>query len=573
MKKFASLLGEYIEASGMKQTRIASSAHISYNYLIRLLAGDRHPSEPVVYKLAEALRLSAEQAGELLAAAGYAPSLALIQPSATHEQVTLSEIPSTEINQVTRFVQQFYRLAQEIPGDLQDAFLEEMKHLLGYARYKYILSGGANLLDLDMSFSHSTRNTPSIEQHEQSYFDLIAQMVGELQTEPEEENAHTAETFPQAPPEAVEDILSAIDHLIGSILAGEISTSSYQPQMVIRMFDALREGAPWEIRRRIAEALPSLCRLDVPGTEQLMNVLRLDNDDMYSTDIRRRVVEALPALFEASPLSLPATMRLLHPVAEDDIYVALATIEACGDIQAWMRVLFEDSLNGSSRKKSLESGKMTPLLQKYQAEIPRIQRQLLFTWEGTERECIQFSLALHDLLHAPDTMLHSLQDGLQSPNKLIQIVATRYLEHLLPTRPRETLELYKTLLHETTWRNVRRTVAKALPNLLHCLKEASLSIRTLARTVISTLATDQDIYIRRAVADYATQMFYIDREFLLILLRQMHKDRDPAIRNRLQPVVLRLAQIWLTSYAETAGLIDVKHAKRTRTEAAIPFGE
>lgn len=147
------------------------------------------------------------------------------------------------------------------------------------------------------------------------------------------------------------------------------------------------------------------------------------------------------------------------------------------------------------------------------------------------------------------------------------------MERLLPTRPRETLELYKTLLHETTWRNVRRTVAKALPNLLHCLKEASLSIRTLARTVISTLATDQDIYIRRAVADYATQMFYIDREFLLILLRQMHKDRDPAIRNRLQPVVLRLAQIWLTSYAETAGLIDVKHAKRTRTEAAMPFGE
>lgn len=119
-------------------------------------------------------------------------------------------------------------------------------------------------------------------------------------------------------------------------------------------------------------------------------------------------------------------------------------------------------------------------------------------------------------------------------------------------------------------RNVRRTVAKALPALLQCLKESSLAVRTQARAVIVELANDPDIYIRRAVADHAMQISQIDREFLLIILKSMHKDPDQAIRHRLQPVALDLAQVWLTWYAETAGLVD---AKRSRGKAAAPFGE
>ena len=559
MKKFASLLGEYIEASGMKQTRIASSAHISYNYLIRLLAGDRHPSEPVVYKLAEALRLPAEQASELLATAGYAPSLALIQLSATHEQVTLSEIPSTEISQVTRFVQQFYRLAQEIPGDLQDAFLEEMKHLLGYARYKYILSGGANLLDLNLSPSLASTNAPSMVQPGQLYLNLVAQLVGELYTEPEEEISTTEKdsSFLETSDTFLVDDIPIADHFVT-----EMQIEKDPSQFVRKMFTILQEGASWDVRYLITKAFAGLCQLDVPGTEQLMNVLRLDKDEVHGTDIRRRVVEALPALFEASPLSLPTIMRLLHPVAEDDIYIALATVEVCGDIQDRMKQLLEDSLNGLSRKKSLESEKMTILLQKYQAEIPRIQRQLLATWEGIERECIQFSLALHDLLRVPDTMLLSLREGLHSPEKLMQFVTARFLERLLPVKPLETLELYKLSLQKATGRNVRRSVARALPGLLRCLEETSLPTRTLARTLISTLATDPDIYIRRAVADHLMHILLIDREFLLVLLRRMQKDTDQTVRQRLQSVALHLAQVWLTWYAEAAGLIDTSPTRR-----------
>ncbi len=572
MKKFAQLLGSYVEASGMKQTRVASDASISYNYLQRLLAGDRNPSDQVVYKLAQALHLSAEQTGELLAAAGYAPPIALLQSATTQESAsTVLSVSMVESDLATRLAQQFYLLAQEVPVALRAPFSEEMKHLLGYARYKYILSGGADLLELEKSLAQSALANVAhiIGQRDQTYLDQIAQLVGTLYTEPEEATTmSTAES--SQPPQAVDDMLAAIDQLTGNILAGEVSEGNYQPQLIVQTLDMLREGAPWEIRRRIAEALPGLCRLDVSGTEHLMEALRLDSDEVRGVDIRRRVIEALPALIEVSPRSLPVAINLLRPRPDDDIYVALAIVEACGDIHTQVKQMLESSLDYSTHpeRSSLES--LTTLVQQSQTETAKIERQLLTNWEGTERESLQFSLALHNLLGAPDTLLLSLREGLHSSDKLAQWVAARYLERILLSRPLETLELYQQLLHTTTRRNVRRTVAKALPGLLQCLKEASLSTRALARAVISDLASDPDIYIRRAVADHAMQVFYSDREFLLILLRQMHKDTDQAIRHRLQPVALRLAQVWLIWYAETAGLVD---AKRRRTNATTPFGE
>lgn len=571
MKKFAQLLGGHVEAAGMKQTRVASDASISYNYLQRLLAGDRNPSDQVVYKLAQALHLSAEQTGELLAAAGYAPPIALLQPTATHAQTsTVLSASIAESNPATRMAQQLYLLAQEVPAPLQASFSEEMRHLLGYARYKYILSGGANLLELEKSLAQSAlaNVTHTIGLRDQTYLDQIAQLVGTLYAESEDTTSASTEKSSQSP-QAVEDMLTAIDQLTGNILAGEVSAGNYQPQLIVQTLDMLREGAPWEIRRRIAEALPGLCRLDVSGAEHLMEALRLDTDDVRGVDIRRRVIEAFPALFEVSPLSLPVTISLLRSRPDDDIYVALATVEACSELQMMAKQLLESGLDSSKLHEDTRSKTITALLQQGQTELAKIERQLLTHWEGKERESLQFSLALHNLLCAPDTLLLSLREGLQSPDKLAQWVAARYLERILLSRPLETLELYQLLLHTTSRRNVRRTVAKALPGLLQCLKEASLSTRALARAVISDLASDPDIYIRRAIADHAMQVFYIDREFLLVLLRQMHKDTDQAIRHRLQPVTLRLAQVWLIWYAETAGLVETK---RRHTNATTPFG-
>ncbi len=570
MRKFATLLARYIEISGMKQTYIASTAGISYNYLMRLLAGDRNPSSQVVYKLAETLHLSPEQTGQFLSAAGYAPPATLFQ--AAREQktdITTDIVP----DHITRMAQQFFRLAQDVPDDLQPAFLEEMKHLFSYVRYKYILSGGANVLELNSSHSllEPRLRGNGVKQQALSSLDLIAQIVGELHTTPEGEPASSATQEHQESPQAVENVLSAIDRLTGEILIGEVSSDKFQAHLVVQILDVLTEGAPWEIRRRVAEALPGLCRLDAVGAKHLMEALRLDIDDIRGVDIRRRVIEALPALTEISPESPPFAVGLLRPRPGDDKYVALTVMETSEDILEQLKRLPE---RGSAKGlQVIESpganDQKVDVAQNAQAEIIKLQRQLLIDWEGAVRESLQFSLALHNLLCAPDTALLSLQEGLESAELLLQWVAARYLERLLPLRPMKALELYQQLLHRTMRKNIRRTVAKALPALLQCLEEASLSTRVLARSVISDLAADPDIYIRRAVADHALHLFSIDREFSLVLLRQMQKDSDSAIRHRLQPVALKLAQIGLIWYAQAAGLVDTKRPGK----ALEPFGD
>lgn len=566
MKRFAQLLEHHVKNSGIKQNHLALSAHISYNYLLRLLAGNRRPSKQVVHGLAEALRLTPAQTGELLAAAGYAPPMLLVQEEADTIPTQTVQTEDLLNNQSdSQLIQQFYRLIQEIPESRQKSFFEEMKHLLGYARYKYVFSDGANLLDLEapVAYLESPDNVKQNEPGSPPYLDLIARFVGELHAVTEEGEVSTKDgATPPSP--AIEDILSAIDRLTGNILTGEIAAGPYQTQLIVQAFDVLHEGAPWEIRRRIAEALPGICRLDMAGAEHLMETLRMDMDEVRGADIRRRVIEALADLFAAAPASLPDVIRLLRPRPGDDIYVALATIEASSDIQIIGKQFLEKQQSNAPTDEPL--GTATQSL----SDLPKIQRQILSNWDGNELECLQFSLSLHNLLCAPDTLLLSLEEGLQSPEKQLKYVAARYLERLLPIRPLETLALYQTLLQATTRRNVRRTVAKALPALLHCLKESSLAVRTQARAVIVALSNDPDIYIRRAVADHATHIAQIDREFLLIILKTMHKDPDQAIRHRLQPVALNLAQVWLTWYAETAGLVE---AKRNRSKDIAPFGE
>jgi len=270
--------------------------------------------------------------------------------------------------------------------------------------------------------------------------DFIAELVGNLSEESERENT-TREEGTTQPSQAVENMLSAIAQLTGNILAGEMSAGYYQPQLIVQTFEMLREGAPWEIRRRIAEALPGLCLLDISGAEHLMDALRLDVDDVRGVDIRRRVIEALPTLFEASRQSLPTIIRLLRPRSGDDIYVALATIEACCDIQCMTKQPVEQTIHVSG---PLDE---EAIMQQNMAEIAQVQRQILMNWEGVERESLQFSLALHNLQCAPDTMLISLSEGLQSSEQKMQLVAARYLERILPSRPLETLEMYKRYTH------------------------------------------------------------------------------------------------------------------------------
>lgn len=560
MSSFAVLFGNFVQASGLKQKHIAQNAHISYNYLLRLLAGDRNPSELVVQKLAEAIRLSSEQTTQLLFAAGYAPSLDFIQNLTVQEN---NPDPVLEENEATQLLKQWYILFQSVPESSQRALLEEMKHLLGYTRYKYLLGVGKPLVDIYLASPSSEGDSHKKVPYDHVYLDMIAALIRELYEEPEEILV-----------ESEEEYISLTNYpLIEQLFAEEMVKAPRHAPFITQMLHLLQQGVSWQVRYQITKALPSLAQLDSSVTEHLMNILRFDLDDTYNVDIRRRVIEALPVLVDTSFSSLSTAIKLLHPVANDDIYVALATIEACGDIHVQIKRILTEQKSEVFHEKLLEDIDMMTFLQHSLGDIAKIQRQLLTLWENREHESIQFSLSLHDLLRAPDTLLLSLEEGLRSDEKLFQFVATRYLERLLPIRSLEVLSLYKEILEKSVAKNVRRSVAKALPGLLHCLEETSLPTRISARTIIMALATDADIYTRRAVADYLTSLLHIDREFLLILLRQMQYDSDKVIRQRLQSATLQLAQVWLTWYAETAGLMKTKPVRSTSKRTTSPRSE
>jgi transcriptional regulator with XRE-family HTH domain len=568
MPSFAKLLAMHLAASGVKQTYLATTAHISYNYLQRLLAGGRHPSDQVVYNLAQALRLTPEQTGALLIAAGHTPSAAFLQamleePEPRHAFSDASTAPQP----LTHMIQRLYRLAQRIPEPEIDAFVEEMHYLMNYAHFKYVICGGANLLE----HSPLDKPTPILDHHkhsgtlpEQASLSLIAQVVGELHGKQDTALAFAEGFSPSI--QTMEQVLTAIDQFIGTLFAGE-AVASYRPDIARQMLDMLQMGAPWEIRRRIAEGLPDLCRLDVEGTLHLLSILRDDHDDQRGVDIRRRVLEALPKVVEVAPETLPDAIALLHSHPGDDQYVLLTSAEVCYTLQTLLTLLktkHHVALPDISTRLSAAA------LAQCSAELARFHRHLVELARDATQESLRYAQALYDLLREPETALLSIREGVRSPEKLIQWVAVRSLEQVLPVLPHETLALYQVALRTTAYRNVRRTVAKAFPVLVRCLNEAELSVRTLARAIMIDLATDPDVYIRRAVADHAMHLFAIDREFLLTILRLLSKERDQAIRSRLQPVALRLAQVWLIWYAETAGLVDPMPSQQT---VRPPFGE
>src|SRR5579884_1096040 len=429
MSRFVALLSQYVEASGMKQVAIASAAGITYSYLHLLLVGKRNPSEQVVSALATALRLTPEQTGELLASAGYAPSVVLLASSPTSSP---EELPSGEVGVASSLAHRWYRLGQEVPASTRTQFFEEMAHLQDYVRYKYILSGGACLMDLQPSSAISSVSTLHRQVEGFASLDLLASLVGELCGG--DEASLRTETSEKAVPRT-EEMLTALDELLGGIISGEFRGLKGQPYLGQQILSVLRQGVPWEIRRRATEALPGLGRIDMEGALHVAELLRLDWDEKHGADIRRRVIEALPALFEIEESIFPRLLDLLAPQKKDDIFVANVTLEACGDIQAIAR-------RRASEGRSAGSGTLPaiPVSSEF-AGLAKIQRQVLVGREGSELEYLQFSLALYNLLCSPETLLLSIQEGVQSEDKRMQLVAVRYLERVLPLRPLEALQV------------------------------------------------------------------------------------------------------------------------------------
>jgi HEAT repeat protein len=311
---------------------------------------------------------------------------------------------------------------------------------------------------------------------------------------------------------------SVIDDLLGEILArGETHPLS-------SLFQSLQEAAQgdsWEVKRRISEALPRLVQLEPQATLQLASILRLDYHPDYRADIRRRVIEAVPALYAHRPQD---TLALLPPRAQDEVYTAMAAVEALFDMQ--------------------QNGLITSETAQQYTGVMQLDDPL-------HQEVVNY---LHQMLEqipgAPEKVLASLGVHRSHPERIFRICVQRITPRLLPILPDPVLELMLYFLRRdesdqpAEHQNLRRPVSRALPEILRLFDKAPSSRREQIERILQALAQDPDIHVRRALGDALDILAMVSSEVLVNTLDKLIMDQDPYVRQRAWRALVQLADLY-----------------------------
>ena len=453
--RFGQLLREYRRRSGLSQKALAEKIGYHPSYINRLERGTRTPPRQygTIQDLATALGLTQEETNALLTAAGLEPVLPTHIPA---------EVDSPRLRRVINALVDLRRT----PGitETQVAYVEETILLL-LAGFKLALP--------------------------------TAELVPVLEA---------AHRIPQTAPLSEREVL--LDDLLSTVITG---SGEYGGGNLFAVLEEVVRGEEWELKRRIAEALPSLLEADLTHTLPLMSILRADPPHPeWRTDIRRRVIEATPALYELDPEAAPP---LLHWHEGDEVYAALATLEALEAI-------------GNAR---------------LQAEL---RFELLAHVSPEQRDIVKFYVKLLEATRTgPDealAMIEKAKDG----DRLTRMCITRCLARLLPTRPAETLAYMRHFLRRVggvpaEHQNVRRPLSRDLPQIIAVLGGPQ---HAQAEAVIRELAQDEDVHIRRALSDVLPSLAQSHPTLALDLIQSyLIHDPDRYVRERTWKTLPRLA--------------------------------
>ncbi len=443
MGTFGMLLKRYRERAGLSQTELAARAGLSVSTISRVEKGERSPPRrrSQVMALARAMGLSQADADLLLVAADLAPS--------TAPELALHPRDET-----------LYRVAREI-----------------------------ELL----------RNDPQVTPAQVRFVEesLLLLLRGARATLGEADPAVVPIGAPSARPLAAEE--RYLDDLLGDCIAGRVP----RHQAPFTVLAAVARSPRWELKRRLAEALPALLKIDVERTLSLMQTLRDDPPDPeWRTDIRRRVVEATPALWRMRPRAVRSLLRWREG---DEVYAALATLDALAEIG-------DDELTATVRA------------------------DLLNHIAEEQRETVVLYATLLDMCSVdPDGALVEIERHLDDADRLKRICLARTLPRLLPSRPAEALQKMGYFMRRkgnepAEHQNVRRAVARDLEGLIALLTGP---YEATAMSLLRTLAGDQDIHIRRALCDALPEMIALRPAAALELIAEyLLPDRDRFVRER-----------------------------------------
>lgn len=444
MSTFGKLLKSYRERAGLSQNELAVRAGLSASTISRVEQGERAPlrRRSQVLALAKALALAQDETDILLSAADLAPSAV----------TELSLHPRDET---------LFKIAQELEA----------------------LRSDANISPAQIRFVEET---------------LLLVLRGARAALPHADLTALSSGAPSCVPLA--DEVRYLDDLLGDLVTAQASEVGTLPFNVLH---AAARSPHWELKRRLAEALPALCRVDTARTVALFETLRQDPPDPeWRTDIRRRVIEATPALWALAPEHVES---LLHPREGDEVYAALATLDALADIG-------DAGLSERVRAEVFEA-------------VDQDKRNAVMLYAQVLDRCAD----------NPDEAITLITRHRDDAERLVRICMARPLYRLLDARPAETLKLMRYVLRREDGRpaehqNVRRAVARHAHRLVGLL--AGPYDQT-ALDLLQTLVADEDVHIRRALCDALGTLAGRHPEIALDMIeRYLLQDQDRFVHER-----------------------------------------
>jgi transcriptional regulator with XRE-family HTH domain len=437
------LLRTYRERAEMSQNELAREAGLSASTISRVEKGERGPlgRRRQVMALAKALDLSQAETDALLSAADLAPSTA----------PELSLHPRDET---------LYRIAQELETLRTDSQITPAQVRFVEETLLLVLRGArAALPAADLVSLPSGTPTARWLSEEERY----------------------------------------LDDLLGDCIAGRLP----EERMPFSVFAAVARSPRWELKRRLAEALPALLAVSVEWTVPLMETLREDPPDPeWRTDIRRRTIEAVPVLWRVRPEAVPG---LLGWQEGDEVYAVLASLDALAEIQ-------------------------DPDLSR------EIREELIAHVEDERRPALALYTDILDHYRTdPDSAIATLRRNWEQGDRLVRICLARALHWFLPSRPADTLALMRDYLRQESGQpvehqNVRRAVARQPHGLVDLLDGP---YRDSAVSVLRTLTADRDVHIRRAMSELLSETATRSPDVALDLIEgYLLQDRDRYVQER-----------------------------------------
>lgn len=288
-----------------------------------------------------------------------------------------------------------------------------------------------------------------------------------------------------------------IDEILGTLIAGTWKKLKIDPiEEFFATIKRLSKQSDYEMRRRVAEALPALYKIDLENGKELFEIIRIDWDKNWKSDNRRRAIESLCYLIENDK---EFVKNNLHIIDGDEIFTIIALVEILdkfGEKTSWEGIenRFHELENELvERKYSLD-------------EIESISE----LWN-----------ILDSIRYNPNQAIKKFEDLKDSSNIYVQICIARNLNQLCKRFPERILNLMGYFIHKDKHKNVRRPIAKenSIECLIHLLQDRRISGK--AKEIIWELVSDDDDIIRLATFDKIEKILDVDNEFGKIILQHI----------------------------------------------------